>query len=81
MSSRSPSSIGVQSEGGLVTKIGGLIGLAAQTPIGAAIDETRAKRGYRSGAGHIGDHGHNHPRGAQHIWGMVSMTRGEKLAS
>jgi hypothetical protein len=25
--------------------IGGLLGLAAQTPIGAAIDETRAKRG------------------------------------
>jgi MFS family permease len=34
-----------QSEVGLVTMIGGLLGLAAQTPIGAAIDETRAKRG------------------------------------
>jgi MFS family permease len=33
------------SEVGLVTTIGGLLGLAAQTPIGAAIDETRAKRG------------------------------------
>jgi len=28
-----------------VTTIGGLLGLAVQTPIGAAIDETRAKRG------------------------------------
>ncbi len=34
-----------QSEVGLVTTIGGLIGLAVQTPIGGAIDETRAKRG------------------------------------
>ncbi len=34
-----------QSEVGLVTSIGGLLGLAVQTPIGAAIDETRAKRG------------------------------------
>jgi sugar phosphate permease len=34
-----------QSEVGLVTTIGGLVGLAVQTPIGAAIDETRAKRG------------------------------------
>jgi MFS family permease len=34
-----------QSEVGLVTSIGGLLGIAAQTPIGAAIDETRAKRG------------------------------------
>jgi MFS family permease len=34
-----------QSSVGLVTAIGGLIGLAAQTPIGAAIDLTRAKRG------------------------------------
>jgi MFS family permease len=34
-----------QSEVGLVTTIGGLLGLAAQTPIGAAIDGTRAKRG------------------------------------
>ena len=34
-----------QSEVGLVTTIGGLFGLAVQTPIGAAIDETRAKRG------------------------------------
>src|SRR5882672_12867510 len=30
---------------GVVTTIGGLLGIAAQTPIGAAIDETRAKRG------------------------------------
>jgi MFS family permease len=34
-----------QAETGFVTTIGGLLGLAAQTPIGAAIDETRAKRG------------------------------------
>src|SRR5271169_295973 len=34
-----------QSEVGLVTTVGGLLGLAVQTPIGAAIDETRAKRG------------------------------------
>jgi MFS family permease len=34
-----------QSEVGLVTTISGLVGLAVQTPIGAAIDETRAKRG------------------------------------
>ncbi|MGA2128149.1 MAG: MFS transporter [Xanthobacteraceae bacterium] len=34
-----------QSQVGLVTTFGGLIGLAVQTPIGAAIDETRAKRG------------------------------------
>jgi MFS family permease len=34
-----------QSEVGLVTMVGGLLGLAAQTPIGAAIDATRAKRG------------------------------------
>ena len=33
------------SEVGLMTTIGGLLGLAAQTPIGAAIDDTRAKRG------------------------------------
>jgi MFS family permease len=33
------------SEVGLVTTISGLLGLAAQTPIGAAINETRAKRG------------------------------------
>jgi MFS family permease len=33
------------SEVGLVTTIGGLLGLAAQTPIGAVIDETRDKRG------------------------------------
>src|SRR3979490_2893141 len=33
-----------QSEVGLVTMIGGLLGLAVQTPIGAAIDETSAKR-------------------------------------
>lgn len=30
---------------GLVTTLGGLLGLVAQTPIGAAIDGTRAKRG------------------------------------
>lgn len=34
-----------QAETGFVTMISGLLGLAAQTPIGAAIDETRAKRG------------------------------------
>jgi MFS family permease len=34
-----------QTEVGLVTTIGGLLGLAVQTPIGAAIDETHAKRG------------------------------------
>lgn len=34
-----------QSEVGLVTTIGGLLGLVVQTPIGAAIDETRGKRG------------------------------------
>src|SRR3981189_1211884 len=34
-----------QTEVGLVTTIGGLLGLAVQTPIGAAIDETRGKRG------------------------------------
>jgi MFS family permease len=34
-----------QTEVGLVTTIGGLLGLVVQTPIGAAIDETRAKRG------------------------------------
>jgi MFS family permease len=34
-----------QSEVGLVTTIGGLIGLVVQTPIGGAIDGTRAKRG------------------------------------
>jgi MFS family permease len=34
-----------QSEVGVVTSLGGLLGLAAQTPIGAAIDETRFKRG------------------------------------
>ena len=34
-----------QRDVGLVTTIGGLLGLALQTPIGAAIDETRAKRG------------------------------------
>ena len=34
-----------QSEVGWVTTIGGLLGLAVQTPIGAAIDETRSKRG------------------------------------
>ncbi|MGD0489675.1 MAG: MFS transporter [Syntrophorhabdales bacterium] len=30
---------------GMVTMVGGLLGLAVQTPIGAWIDETRAKRG------------------------------------
>ena len=34
-----------RSETGFVTMIGGLVGIAVQTPIGAAIDETRAKRG------------------------------------
>ncbi|WP_428493567.1 MFS transporter [Rhodopila sp.] len=34
-----------QTEVGWVTTIGGLIGLAAQTPAGAAIDSTRRKRG------------------------------------
>src|SRR5208283_1226370 len=34
-----------QSEVGLVTTIGGLLALSVQTPIGAAIDETHAKRG------------------------------------
>jgi MFS family permease len=34
-----------QSEVGLVTTIGGLLGLSVQTPIGAAIDETHTKRG------------------------------------
>jgi MFS family permease len=34
-----------QSEVGWITTVGGLIGIAVQTPIGAAIDETRAKRG------------------------------------
>ncbi|MGO9005042.1 MAG: MFS transporter [Beijerinckiaceae bacterium] len=34
-----------QSGVGLVTTVGGLLGIAVQTPIGAAIDETRAKRG------------------------------------
>jgi MFS family permease len=33
------------SQVGVVTTTGGLLGLALQTPIGAAIDETRAKRG------------------------------------
>ncbi len=34
-----------QTEVGFVTTLGGLIGLAAQTPAGAAIDATRRKRG------------------------------------
>ena len=34
------------SEVGLVTTVGGLIGLALQTPAGALIDSTRAKRGF-----------------------------------
>jgi len=33
-----------QSSVGIVTTVGGLLGLAVQTPIGAAIDATRAKR-------------------------------------
>lgn len=33
-----------QSAVGLVTMVGGLLGLAVQTPVGAAIDATRAKR-------------------------------------
>ena len=33
------------SEVGVVTMLGGLLGLTCQTPIGAVIDETRAKRG------------------------------------
>ncbi len=33
-----------QSKVGLVATIGGLLGLTVQTPIGAAIDETRGKR-------------------------------------
>jgi len=34
-----------QAEVGLVTTVSGLLGLVVQTPIGAAIDETRSKRG------------------------------------
>jgi hypothetical protein len=34
-----------QSSVGLMTTVSSLTGLAAQTPIGAAIDATRAKRG------------------------------------
>ncbi len=34
-----------QAEVGMATTISGLLGIAAQPPIGAAIDETRAKRG------------------------------------
>ena len=34
-----------QSQVGVVTTISGLLGIAVQTPIGAAIDETRSKRG------------------------------------
>ena len=34
-----------QSQVGLVTTISGLLGLSVQTPIGAVIDGTRAKRG------------------------------------
>lgn len=34
-----------QSLVGLVTMVSGLLGLVAQTPVGAAIDETRSKRG------------------------------------
>lgn len=34
-----------QTDVGVVTTVSGLLGLAVQTPIGAAIDETRAKRG------------------------------------
>ncbi|WP_199175925.1 hypothetical protein [Telmatospirillum siberiense] len=32
-----------QSEVGLVTSLGGILALAVQTPIGGAIDETRAR--------------------------------------
>src|SRR5207248_5382792 len=35
-----------QSEIGLVTTIGGFLGLILQTPAGALIDTTRAKRGF-----------------------------------
>jgi MFS family permease len=35
-----------QSEVGLVTTIGGLLGLSVQTPVGALIDFTRSKRGF-----------------------------------
>ena len=34
-----------QSQVGVVTTIAGLLGIAVQTPIGGAIDETRSKRG------------------------------------
>jgi MFS family permease len=34
-----------QTDVGIVTTIGGLLGLLVQTPVGAAIDQTRAKRG------------------------------------
>src|SRR5579862_1781503 len=34
-----------QSAVGVMTTVGGLIGLATQTPVGAAIDAMRAKRG------------------------------------
>ena len=34
-----------QSQVGLITTISGLLGIAVQTPIGAAIDDTHAKRG------------------------------------
>ena len=34
-----------QTDVGVVTTVSGLLGLAVQTPIGAAIDDTRAKRG------------------------------------
>src|SRR5260370_17516099 len=34
------------SEVGLVTTVGGLVGLALQTPAGALVDSTRAKRGF-----------------------------------
>lgn len=39
-----------QSSIGVVTTAGGLIGIIAQTPIGAAIDATPAKRGLIVGA-------------------------------
>jgi len=42
-----------QSEVGLVTTVGGLLGLAVQTPIGAAIDETHAKREPITKRGHV----------------------------
>jgi hypothetical protein len=56
------------SEVGLVTTIGGLLGLAGQTPIGAAIDETHQARSDRPGA-----------RGAG-LWGCDDLCATELLA-